>query len=58
MPLEKTLLIEVERLLSRMRRDAGRERDFQATPDLTVFGPRLDFFRLDTRQGKQKRRIQ
>src|SRR4029077_18570660 len=58
MPLEKALLVEVERLLSTMRRDAGRERNFQATPDVTVFGPRLDFFRRDARQGKQKRRIQ
>src|ERR1700741_1509952 len=58
MPLEKTLLVEVERLLGTMRRYAGRERDLQAAPDVTVFGPGLDFFGLDTRQGKQKRRIQ
>src|SRR5882672_312544 len=57
-PLEQALPIEVERLFGRVRRNALRERDLQAAPGLTVFLPRLEFLRLDTRQGEEERRIQ
>src|SRR5688572_6260109 len=57
-PLEQALLIEVERLLGRMRRDVFRKGDFQAAPRLTVFLPRrCEFFRRHARQCKEKRRI-
>lgn len=49
--LEQALSIEVERLLGRVRRNALGERDLQAAPGLTVFLPRLEFFRLDTRRA-------
>ena len=57
MSLEQALPIEVERLLGRVCRNALRERDLQAAPGLTVFLPRLEFLRLDTRQREEKRRI-
>src|SRR6267143_6070038 len=57
-PLKKALLIKVEGLLKGVRRDALRERDFQTAPRLTVFVPRIEFFGVDARQRKQKRRIQ
>jgi hypothetical protein len=45
---EKTSLIKVEGLLSRVSGDICRKRDFQAAPGFPVFLPRLDFFGLNT----------
>ena len=54
MSLEQALPIEVERLFGRVRRNALRERDLQAAPGLTVFLPRLEVLRLNTRQGEEE----
>jgi len=56
--LEKTVLVKVEGLLSRVGCDACRKRHFKAAPRFTVFPPRLDFFRHNAGPGKEKRRIQ
>src|SRR5712675_2407831 len=54
MPLQQSLLIEVQCLVCTVGRDIGWEADLQATPRFASFLPRLDFFGLNVRSGKKK----
>jgi hypothetical protein len=54
MPLQQSLLIEVQCLLCTVRCDISWESDLQATPCFASFFPRLDFFGLNIRPGKEE----
>src|SRR6202034_1056126 len=57
-PLQESLLVEVECLLSTVGRDILWKADFHAAPAFAVFLPRFDFFGLNAGSGKEKRSAQ
>jgi len=57
MPLQQSLLIEVQRLLFAVRRDLRGKVHFETTPGFAGFLPRRDFFGLNARPGKEKRSV-
>jgi hypothetical protein len=57
-PLQQSLLIEVQCLLSAVSRDIRGKADFQTTPRFACFLPRLDFFGFNSGSDKEKRSIQ
>src|SRR5258705_12534073 len=58
MPLQQSLLIEVQCLLCTVGRDIRGKADFQTAPRFTFFLPGLDFFRFNAGSGKEKGSIQ
>lgn len=57
-PLQQSLLIEVQCLLCTVGRDIRGKADLQTTPRFACFLPRLDFFGFNAGSGKEKRSIQ
>ena len=57
-PLQKSLLIEVQCLLCTVGRDIRGKADLQTTPRFACFMPRLDLFGFNAGSGKEKRSIQ
>ena len=57
-PLQQSLLIEVQSLLCAVGRDICGEANFQTPPCFACFLPRLDFFGINAGPGKEKRSIQ
>src|SRR5580704_3771996 len=56
-PLQQSLLIEVQRLLCTVGRDIRRETDFQTTPRFACFLPGLDFLGFNAGSREEKRSI-
>ncbi len=56
-PLQQSLLIEVQRLLFAVSRDLRGKVHFETTPRFAGFLPRRDFFGLNARAGKEKRSV-
>src|SRR6266404_2741650 len=56
-PLQQSLLIEVQCLLFTVGGDIRGETDLQTTPGFAGFLPGLEFFGFNVRSGKEKRSI-